>query len=90
MPISYGKDHTAQKSFKEQIVLQLWINRAHSRVVQGFVTYPSHYWIIYRSTGPNTALTQFRLNANSLVNLSSSLNPLISFWTIRHFQTSNY
>ena len=35
MPISYGKDHIAQNSFREQIVLQLWINRAHSRVVQG-------------------------------------------------------
>ena len=85
MRISYGKDHTAQKSFKEQIVLQLWINRAHSRVVQGFVTYQSHYWIMYRSTGPNTAEMQFRLNTNSQVNLSSSLNPLISFWTIRPY-----
>ena len=75
MPISYSKDHIAQNSFREQIVLQLWINRAHSRVVQGFVTYQSHYWIIYRSNGPNTALMQFRRNANSLVNLSSSLNP---------------
>lgn len=35
------------------------------------------------------ALKQFRLNANVLVNLSSSLNPLLSSWTMRHFQTSN-
>ena len=41
-------------------------------------------WIILRSAGPSAMLLQFGLYANTLVNLNSSLNPLIYSWKMRH------
>ena len=41
-------------------------------------------WIIEISTGPSTMSLQFGLNANTLMFLNSSLNPLIYSWKMRH------
>ena len=41
-------------------------------------------WIIHRSAGPSTMLSQFGLYGNTLVNLNSSLNPLIYSCKMRH------
>ena len=42
------------------------------------------YWIVHRSVGPSTMLSQFVLYANTLIYLNSSLNPLIYSWKMRH------
>ena len=42
------------------------------------------YWIIIRSAGPSTMLSQFSFYANSLMLFNSSLNPLIYSWKMRH------
>ena len=42
------------------------------------------YWIIRKSAGLSTMLFQFGLNANTLIYLNSSLNPLIYSWKMRH------
>ncbi|CAH3037185.1 unnamed protein product [Porites lobata] len=41
-------------------------------------------WIIRRSAGPSTMLSQFVVYANTLILLNSSLNPLIYSWKMRH------
>ena len=42
------------------------------------------FWIILRSAGPSTMLSQFALYTNTLMYLNSSLNPLIYSWKMRH------
>ena len=42
------------------------------------------YWIVHRSVGPSTMLSQFVLYTNTLIYLNSSLNPLIYSWKMRH------
>ena len=41
-------------------------------------------WIIFESAGQSTMLFHFRLCANTLMLLNSSLNPLIYSWKMRH------
>ena len=42
------------------------------------------HWVTSQINGPNAALKQFRLYANTMVLLNSSLNPLIYSWKLRH------
>ena len=42
------------------------------------------FWIIERSAGPSTTLSQFARYANTLMFLNSSLNPLIYSWKMKH------
>ena len=42
------------------------------------------YWIIRRSAGPSTMLSQFGHYGSTLMYLNSSLNPLIYSWKMRH------
>ena len=46
------------------------------------------YWIIERSVGPSTMLSQFVLYTNTLIYLNSSLNPLIYSWKMRHVRNA--
>ena len=42
------------------------------------------HWVTSQINEPNAALKQFRLYANTMVLLNSSLNPLIYSWKLRH------
>ena len=42
------------------------------------------HWVTSQINGPNAALKQLRLYANTMVLLNSSLNPLIYSWKLRH------
>ena len=42
------------------------------------------HWVTSQINGPSAALKQFRLYANTMVLLNSSLNPLIYSWKLRH------
>ena len=42
------------------------------------------YWIIRKSAGFSTVLSQFGLYASTLIYLNSSLNPLIYSWKMKH------
>ena len=46
------------------------------------------YWIVHRSVGPSTMLSQFGLYTNTLIYLNSSLNPLIYSWKMRHVRNA--